>query len=62
MNQKLCRDPRNLLQPKIFHGTTQIERSGQNKLLGLERGEALKQAQDKKFNPKSLPPRKLHLR
>jgi hypothetical protein len=52
MNQKFCRDARNYPQLKICHETTQVERSGQNKLLGLEEGDELKQAQDKRFNPK----------
>jgi hypothetical protein len=52
MNQKFCREAWNLTLPKICHGITQIERPGQNKLLGLKRGGGLKQAPDKRFNPK----------
>jgi hypothetical protein len=52
MNQKFFRDARNHLQPKIYNETTQVNRSGQNKLLGLEKSDELKKAQDKRFNPK----------
>jgi hypothetical protein len=52
MNQKFWRDARNHLQPKICYETTQVTRSGQNKLLRLEKRDELNQAQDKRFNPK----------
>jgi hypothetical protein len=43
------------LQPKIWQGTTQIERSIEIKLLGLEKGDELKQARDKWINLKFTP-------
>ena len=55
MNQKLIIDAMNLLQPKECQATTQIYRSIQNKLLGLEKRENSKKTRDKQFNLKSTP-------
>jgi hypothetical protein len=42
LNQKVGIDAKSLLQPKICQATTQIYRSIQNKLLGLEKRDELK--------------------
>jgi hypothetical protein len=62
MNQKLSLDARNLLQPKIYIGTQQIYRSGQNEILRVSQIEKNSNKKEKRdLIRSSLPPRKLRL-
>jgi hypothetical protein len=55
MNQKVRIYTNDHLQPKIWQATIQIERSIQNKLLGLEKWMKSNKARDKRFNLKFTP-------
>jgi hypothetical protein len=61
MSQKFYRDDKNLLQPKICHGATQIYRPSQNKLLGLKKEMNSNKHETRDLIWSSLSPRKLRL-